>query len=154
MAVTTKVPGQLSLKLLGGVTLDWANDEIRVALLTTAGLSAFDQDAHETIAELAAAEAAWEASGTNYTTGGQALGTKTTNYDSGNNYMQFRAAPSVWSNATISAYGAVVFKYAAGVAANQVILTVVDFGGVVSSSSGDYTITWDATQGVIRTVAT
>lgn len=151
MAITSKLAGKLMDKLLSGSTLNWPTDEVRVALLTSAGLAAWNQDTITTIAELIAAQAAWEiATGGNYTQGGVALGSKTLAYDATNNYVQCRAAATTWAGATISAFGAVVFKYSAGVTANQFIINVVDFGGVQSSSNGDYTLTWDATEGVCR----
>lgn len=150
MAVTAKASGQLLLKTFTGEPVNWTSDTIKVALLTQAGLAAWNQDTHIYVQDLINAQAAWEMSGTNYSAGGATLGTKTTNYDSANNYTQLRAASTVWSTATITAaYGALVYK-STGNYSTALILGVVDFGGAVSSSQGDFTIAWDSTAGVLR----
>ena len=88
-----------------------------------------------------------EATGTNYTAGGQALDSPTVSLTGAVAYVDF--ADEVFSNATISADGAIIYNSSAS---NKAI-AVFDFGGTVTSTSGDFTIVFptnDASSAVIR----
>jgi len=88
-----------------------------------------------------------EASGTNYTAGGQALDSATISLSSNTAFVDF--ANEVFSNLTISADGCIIYNSSQS---NKAV-AVFDFGGTVTSTSGDFTIvfpTADASNAVIR----
>lgn len=80
---------------------------------------------------------------TNYTAGGKAItaaSTLTTSAGSGKT-ITFDAPDVVWSTATLTSRGAVVYK-ATGTASTSPVLGYLDFGADVPANSGDFTITW------------
>ena len=80
-----------------------------------------------------------EASGTGYTAGGATLPVASGVTSSGTvAYVDFTDV--TWSSSSITARGALIYKSASGNSAGAVI----DFGGEVQSSSGDFTISWPA----------
>ena len=88
-----------------------------------------------------------EASGTNYSAGGQSLDSPTVSLSGGVAYVDF--ADEVFSNLTISADGAIIYNASQG---NKAI-AVFDFGGTVTATSGDFTVvfpTADSSNAVIR----
>ena len=88
-----------------------------------------------------------EATGTNYTAGGQALDSPTVSLTGNVAYVDF--ADEVFSNLTISADGAIIYNSSAS---NKAI-AVFDFGSTVTSTSGDFTIVFptnDSSSAVIR----
>ena len=91
--------------------------------------------------------AANEVSGTGYTAGGQALTGQSVTADTVNHRGKFTANNVTWSNATVTAVGAVIYKNT-GTANTSPIVGYIDFGGVKSSSAVSFTIQWDATNGI------
>ena len=88
-----------------------------------------------------------QASGTNYTSGGSAL-TNVTPVASGTTAI-VDFADETFTNATISADGAIIYNSSQG---NRAI-AVFDFGGAITSTAGDFTVvfpTADASNAVIR----
>lgn len=89
-----------------------------------------------------------EVVGTGYTAGGYTLTNVTpTNPSSTTAITDF--ADAVWSTATITAYGALIYNSTAGT--NTVV--VLDFGGVKTSTAGDFTVQFpaaDITNAIIR----
>jgi hypothetical protein len=83
-----------------------------------------------------------EVTGTGYTAGGATLGTPTI----GNtlNVIKLDGDDTVWAASTITARIAVVYDSTPGTAATNPLLFWVDFGADVSSVSGSFTITWNA----------
>jgi len=80
-----------------------------------------------------------EASGTGYTAGGATLPVASGVTSSGTvAYVDFTDV--TWSSSSITARGALIYKSASGNPA----VAVIDFGGEVQSSSGDFTISWPA----------
>ena len=125
--------------------VDWVGDTIKVALLTSSFSPNQDtQDFYDDISN--------EVSGTGYTAGGAALGSKSVNYDAATNTTSLRAGATSWSSATFTARYAVVYKDT-GSGATSPLLGYVDFGGDETVSSGTFTITWDATDGVMKITA-
>ena len=116
---------------------DWLADTIKVALLSSAYTP--NQDTHEFWSDVSANEV----TGTGYTAGGQALGTKTATYDAATNTIKLDAADVTWAASTITARYAVVYKDT-GVATTSPLVAYVDFVTDQSSNSGDFTLTWDA----------
>ena len=136
MAITTAMCNSFKEELLGGVH-DLDTDTLKIALIkasptgtygaATTNYSDITGNSDETI-------------GTNYTAGGQVLDTPVITLDNGVAFVDF--ADEIFANATISADGALIYNASK---ANRAIATF-DFGGTVTSTSGDYTIVFpDAT---------
>jgi len=88
-----------------------------------------------------------EASGTNYTTGGQVLDGATISLDGSTAIVDF--TDEVFADVTVSADGCIIYNTAASNAA----IAVIDFGGTVSATAGDLTIEFpaaDASNAIIR----
>lgn len=136
MAVTAKWFGNAFLKMLNK-EIDWDSDTIKVSLHTSAYTP--DQDAHDYANDLTNEVA----NGNGYTTGGATLGSKTIDYTAGTNVVKLDAADTVWSASTITARYAVIYDSTPGSAATNPLLGYVDFGADVTSTNGNFTITWD-----------
>jgi len=143
MAITTAMCNSFKQELLGGVH-DLDTDTLKIALIkasptgtygaATTNYSDITGNSDETI-------------GTNYTAGGQVLDTPVITLDSGVAFVDF--ADEIFSDATMSADGALIYNASK---ANRAIATF-DFGGTVTSTSGDYTIVFPSatyTDAVIR----
>lgn len=147
MAATSKQFGQAIVGQYGTTAarrVDWVGDTIKVALLGSG--YAPDQDAHDFYNDVSAQEV----SGSGYTAGGAALTGKSVVYDAPTNRVQLRAATSVWSAATISPAFAVVYKDT-GSAATSPLLAYIDLGGTQVIAGVDFSLVWDAVEGVLRT---
>ena len=84
-----------------------------------------------------------EATGTGYTAGGVAVTASVSAVDTTNNRVSItfsNLAPG-WTSSTISAAAAIVYVNS-GAAATDKLVTMVDFGGTVSSSNGNYSVTF------------
>lgn len=103
------------------------------------------QDAHDFFDDIGTSEV----SGTSYVSGGQSLLSKTVTLDTANDRVDFDAADVVWSNSTITAYGAVIYKKVGSTASVSPVIALIDFGGVQTSSAGAFTITWSSV-GILR----
>jgi hypothetical protein len=123
--------------------VDWDSDTIKVALLTSSYTP--DQDAHDYFDDVSAAEV----TGTGYTAGGNTLGSKTVTYDAATNVIVLDAADLTWASSTITARYAVVYDDSGATAGAKALIGYVDFASDQSSTSGNFTITWDAT-GIVR----
>ncbi len=127
--------------------VDWVGDTIKVALLG-AGYT-IDQDNHVFFSDVSTNEI----TGTGYTAGGVALGTKSTAYGAATNTVRLIAANTSWGpGASLSARYAVVYKDT-GTGTTSPLMGYVDFGGLQTVSSGTLTLNWDAIDGVLRLVA-
>lgn len=123
----------------GSIDLD--TDTIKVALVTSTYTP--DQDAHDNFDDITN-----EVSGTGYTAGGAALGTKTVTADNTDNEGVFDAADTVWTTSTITARGAVLYKDT-GTASTSKLICYFDFSTDQISSSGDFTIAWNS-EGILN----
>ncbi len=88
-----------------------------------------------------------EATGAGYTAGGQVLDSATITLSGSTAFVDF--ADEVFSNATVSADGAIIYNSSQS---NKAI-AVFNFGSTVTSTNGDFTIvfpTADASNAVIR----
>lgn len=88
-----------------------------------------------------------EASGTGYTAGGQNLDSASITLSGSTAFVDF--ADEVFSTATVSADGAIIYNSSAS---NKAI-AVFSFGSTVTSTNGDFTVvfpTADASNAVIR----
>lgn len=136
MAITGKMYGNALLKALNK-EVDWDSDTIKVMLCTSSYTP--NQDAHAYKSSVNN-----EVSGTGYTAGGATLGTKTITYTAGTNVIKLDAEDVSWTNSTITARYAVIYDDAGATDADKVLLGYVDFGEDKISSSGTFTIQWDA----------
>lgn len=118
----------------GGIDLD--TDTIRVMLVTSAYTP--DQDAHEFKSSVTN-----EVTGTGYTARGAALANKAVTQDNTNNLMKFDSDDTTWTNSTITARGAVVYKDT-GTDGTSPLICYIDFGADKSSSVSNFTIQWNA----------
>lgn len=128
-------------KFLDG-DIDLANDTIKVMLLTSSHTQ--NPDTHEFIDDVSANEV----SGTGYTAGGATLGTKSVTVDDTDDEGVFDAQDVTWSSSTITARYAVIYKDT-GTPSTSPIIAILDFSTDQSSSSGDFTISWNA-EGILN----
>lgn len=84
-----------------------------------------------------------EISGTGYTAGGVAVTATVGAVDTTNNRQSitFGNLSPGWTSATLTAVGCIIYK-STGVAGNDKLVTFVDFGGTVSSTAGNYSVTF------------
>lgn len=86
-----------------------------------------------------------EVTGTNYTTKGVVLGSKTSVYDTATDEWRFDAADAVWTTATIANIRyAVVYEDTAGASATDPLVSFYDLGAQ-SVTAATFTVQWDAT---------
>lgn len=127
--------------LAGDFDLDTGGNTIKVALVTSTYTP--DIDTHEDFADITN-----EVTGTGYTAGGETLASQAVTKDTTDDEGVFDAADVTWSTSTITARGAVVYKDT-GTPATSLLICYFDFGSDQSSSSGDFTITWNS-EGIIN----
>ena len=128
-------------KNLWNGAINLASDPINVALVSSAYVPNQSTDQYWSTVQPN------EVSGTGYTAGGQALTGQAVTADTTNHRGKFTANNVTWSNATVTAVGAVIYKNT-GTASTSPIIGYIDFGGTKSSSAGNFTIQWDATNGI------
>lgn len=140
MAVTAKWFGNGPLHICNGDVVWKASggSDIRVALMGS-GFTP-NQDTQDAWDDISANEIA---AGSGYTAGGAALTESDPTYDSATNKTILDAADATWAASTITAYYAVIYKYDATASAAY-LLGYVDFGGAVTSTAGEFKITWAA----------
>jgi hypothetical protein len=143
MAITTAMCNSFKEELLGGVH-DLDTDTLKVALIKASPSGTYGA-ATTNYSDLTGGSD--EAVGTNYTAGGQELDSATITLSGNTAFVDF--ADEVFTNLTISADGAIIYNASQGNAA----IATFDFGGTVTSTSGDFTIvfpTADSSNAVIR----
>lgn len=124
----------------GNIDLD--TDTIKVMLVTSTYTP--DQDAHTKRSDVTN-----EVSGTGYSAGGAALANKAVTQDNTDNEGVFDADDLTWSSSTITARGAVLYKSRGGASSADELIAYIDFGSDKVSSSGNFTITWNA-EGILN----
>jgi hypothetical protein len=143
MAITTALCNTFKQELLGGIH-DLDTDNLRIALIKPSPTGSYGAATTNYSSITANSD---EAVGTNYTAGGQTLDSATIVLSGNVAYVDF--ADEVFNNLTISADGAIIYNATKG---NRAI-AVFDFGGTVTSTSGDFTVVFpaaDASNAVIR----
>ena len=143
MAITTAMSNSFKQELLAGVH-DLDNDTLKVALIKATPSSSYGAGTTNYSDLTGNGD---EAVGTNYTAGGQALDSPVVSLSGNTAFVDF--ADEVFTDLTISADGAIIYNASQG---NKAV-AVFDFGGTVTSTSGDFTIvfpTADASNAVIR----
>lgn len=143
MAITTALCNTFKQELLGGIH-DLDTDNLKIALIKPSPTGSYGA-ATTNYSNITTNSD--EAIGTNYTAGGQTLDSATIVLSGNVAYVDF--ADEVFNNLTISADGAIIYNATKG---NRAI-AVFDFGGTVTSTSGDFTVVFpaaDASNAVIR----
>ena len=141
MAITQAMCTSFKVALLDG-EMDFSADTtqtFKIALYTSA-------------ADLSAATTAYsvtnEVSGTGYVAGGNTLTISATPASSGTTaFLDF--ADTTWTDATITARGALIYK----VGGTNAAVAVLDFGADKTSTAGDFQVqfpTADATNAIVR----
>lgn len=123
--------------LLGEHDLD--TDTIKIALYTSSATLGASTTAYTTSNEVA--------SGNGYTTGGNTLTGASVSLSGTTAFVDF--SDTTWSNATITARGALIYNSSKS---NKAI-AVLDFGGDKTSTNGNFTVqfpTNDASSAIIR----
>ena len=143
MAITTAMCNSFKQELLEGVhAMD--TDTLNVALIKASPAGTYGVGTTNYSDVTGNTD---EAVGTNYTAGGQPLDSATITLSGNTVFVDF--ADEVFTNLSIAADGAIIYNVSQG---NKAV-AVFDFGGTVTSTSGDFTIvfpTADASNAVIR----
>jgi hypothetical protein len=143
MAITTAMCTSFKQELLGGIH-DLDTDTIKLALIKDSPVGTYGA-ATTNYSDVTGNSD--EASGTNYTTGGQNLDGASISVSGTTAFLDF--TDEVFSNVTVSADGCILYNSSK---ANRAIC-VIDFGGTVSATAGDLTIQFpaaDASNAIIR----
>lgn len=136
MAITTAMCNSFKQELLGGVH-DLDTDTLKIALIKVSHSGTYGA-ATTNYSDVTGASD--EAVGTNYTAGGQGLDSASIALDASNNTAFLDFADEVFANLTVSAVGAIIYNSSKS---NKAI-ALFDFGGTVTSTSGDFTIVFPA----------
>lgn len=124
----------------GTFDLDTGGDTLKVVLVTSSYSP--DIDSHTQYSHITN-----QVTGDGYTAGGATLGSQAVTTDTVNDKGVFDAADVTWSDSTITARGAIVYKYvdnAGSPADTSPLICYFDFTEDKVSSSGDFTIQWHA----------
>jgi hypothetical protein len=143
MAITTAMCNSFKQELLGGVH-DLDTDTLKVALIKESPTGTYGA-ATTNYSDVTGNTD--EATGTNYTAGGQALDSPAITLSGNTALVDF--ADEVFTDLTIAADGCIIYNSSQG---NKAV-AVFNFGGTVTSTSGDFTLvfpTADASNAVIR----
>jgi len=143
MAITTAMCNSFKQELLGGVH-DLDTDSLKIALIKDSPTGTYGA-ATTNYSDVTGNSD--EASGTNYTAGGQVLDGATISLSGSTAFVDF--TDEVFTNLTISADGAIIYN---ADQSNKAV-AVFDFGGTVTATSGDFTVvfpTADSSNAVIR----
>jgi len=128
-----------------GLATNLLTDTIKMILLTSSYTPSYS---HNLISDVSSNEVV---SGGGYTTGGVTLAGKTISTETTNSPPRafFNANTVTWSSSTITAAYAVVYKYTGGSYGSETLVGCYDLGGSHSSSSGNFSIQPDATDGFL-----
>jgi hypothetical protein len=143
MAITTAMCTSFKQELLGGVH-DLDTDSIKLALIKATPSGTYGA-ATTNYSDVTGNSD--EASGTNYSAGGQVLDGATISVSGTTAIVDF--TDEVFADVTVSTDGCIIYNASQG---NKAI-AVIDFGGTVSATAGDLTVefpTADASNAVIR----
>jgi len=143
MAITTAMCTSFKQELLGG-THDLDTHSIKLALIKASPSGTYGA-ATTNYSDVTGNSD--EASGANYTSGGQVLDGATISTSGTTAIVDF--TDEVFADVTISADGCIIYN----ASQSNKAICVIDFGGTVSATAGDLTIefpTADASNAVIR----
>ena len=137
MAITTSICNSFLGELLKGEH-DLDSHTIKMALIKPSMSGTYND---ETTNYTNVTDNSDEASGTNYSAGGQQLDSVTVTTSQTGNRAFVDIADEVFSNVTCSARGCIIYNSSAS---NKAI-AVFDFGSTISATAGDLTVTMPAT---------
>ena len=137
MAVTAKMYAN-AMKNFAEKKMDLVSDTIKVALCAS-GYSV-NQQTDDFWNDASGSEVA---SGNGYTTGGATLSNKTSAVAT-LTYTFDNTVDTTWSTSTITARYAVIYDSSPAGATAQPLVCYIDFGQDMSSSNGNFTISWNA----------
>tara|TARA_R110001592_G_scaffold95511_1_gene275095 strand:- start:1811 stop:2248 length:438 start_codon:yes stop_codon:yes gene_type:complete len=143
MAITTAMCNSFKTEVLGG-THDLDTHTLKIALIKSGMSGTYGAG---TVNYSTVTGNSDEASGTNYSAGGQNLDSAAISLSGSTAIVDF--ADEVFSTVTVSAAGCIIYNSSAS---NKAIC-VIDFGGTVSSVAGNLTVqfpTADASNAIIR----
>ena len=143
MAITTAMCNSFKTELLGGLH-DLDTDSLKIALIKASPTGTYDKNTTNYSDVTGNSD---EASGTNYTAGGQVLDGASITLSTDTAIVDF--TDEVFTNVTTSADGCIIYNTANSNSA----IAVIDFGGTVSATAGDLTIQFpaaDANNAIIR----
>jgi hypothetical protein len=141
MAVTGVLFNAFKRDLMLGIH-DMDTDTYNVSLHTSSWTPNIDTD--EDFADVDN-----EVTGTGYTAGGAALASLAVTMDTTDNEGVFDAVDTVWTTSTITARYAIIRQANGGAASADPLVGYLDFGADVTSTAGDFTITW-AAEGIVN----
>ena len=134
MAITTAMCNSFKQELLGGVH-DLDTNTLKIALIKASPngtYGAATTNYSDVTGNLD------EATGTNYTTGGNTLAGATISLDGSTAIIDF--TDTTWASATVSADGCIIYNTSQS---NKAIATI-DFGGTKTSTNGDFVVQFPA----------
>jgi hypothetical protein len=134
MAITTAMCNSFKQELLGGVH-DLDTNTLKIALIKASPTGTYGA-ATTNYSDVTGNSD--EATGTNYTTGGNTLAGATISLDSSTAIIDF--TDTTWASATVSADGCIIYNTSQ---ANKAIATI-DFGGTKTSTNGDFVVQFPA----------
>jgi hypothetical protein len=134
MAITTAMCNSFKTELLGGLH-DLDTDSLKIALIKSSPSGTYDKN---TTNYTNVTDNSDEATGTNYTTGGQVLDGAAISLSTDTAIVDFN--DEVFTNVTVSADGCIIYNADNSNSA----IAVIDFGGTVSATAGDLTIQFPA----------
>ena len=149
MGITTAMCNSFKQELLGGVH-DLDTDVLKIALIKDTPTGTYNKSTTNYSDVTGNSD---EATGANYTAGGQALSAPTDGSTSiinlANDVAFLDFVDEVFQDVTVSADGAILYNSSQG---NKAI-AVFDFGGTITSTAGDFTIVFpdqNSSNAVIR----
>jgi len=129
----------------GTFDLDTGGDTIKIVLVTNSYSP--DIDTHTQYSHITN-----QVTGTGYTAGGATLANQVVTTDTTNDRGKFDADNVTWSSSTITARGAIIYKYVddgGSPAATSPLICYIDFAADKTSTNGDFTIEFDA-EGIVN----
>lgn len=120
---------------------NWLTDDIRVILLVNNYV--VDIDNHEYLDDVLQ----YEITGNGYTSGGSQLTNKVVTRDNVNDRIIFSADSVIWSSATISTYGCILYKRTSTLG-NSYLVNYINFGNVRISNNTPFRINWSQQEGI------
>ena len=143
--ITTAMCNSFKQELLGGVH-DLDTHTLKIALIKPSPTGNFNKSTTN-YSDLTANSD--EATGTNYSAGGQVLDSPVISIPSGSDTAIVDFADEVFSTLTLSADGAIMYN----ASQSNKAIAVFNFGSTISATNGDFTVvfpTADASNAVIR----
>lgn len=122
--------------------IDLASDTFKVMLVTSSYTP--NKDSHSKRSDVTN-----EVSGTGYTAGGETLGGVSLTQDDTNDLAKWDANDVIWSNSTITARAAVIYKSRGGASSADELVAYRDFGADKTTAASDFIIAWHA-NGILR----